>query len=93
MFGRGDIQIAISTGGAAPALAKYLRRKLESIIGPEYEEFVNVVQKLRPDILKLPKARRLSLWERIVSDDFFQDIRTGGMEAAEIRLKKWIYGR
>jgi len=93
VFGRGDIQIAISTGGAAPALAKYLRRKLESIIGPEYEEFVNVVQRLRPDILKLPKARRLSLWERIVSDDFFQDIRTGGMEAAEIRLKKWIYGR
>jgi precorrin-2 dehydrogenase len=93
VFGRGDIQIAISTGGAAPALAKHLRRKLESIIGPEYEEFVDVVQKLRPDILKLPEEKRHSLWERIVSDDFFQEIRTGGMAAAETRLKKWIYGR
>jgi precorrin-2 dehydrogenase/sirohydrochlorin ferrochelatase len=93
VLGRGDIQIAISTGGAAPTLAKYLRRKLESIIGPEYEEFVKVVQKLRPDILKLPKEKRLSLWERIVSDDFFQEIRTGGIAAAETRLRKWIYGR
>jgi precorrin-2 dehydrogenase/sirohydrochlorin ferrochelatase len=93
VFGRGDIQIAISTGGAAPALAKYLRRKLESIIGPEYEEFINVVQKLRSDILKLPKEKRHSLWERMVSDDFFQEIRTGGMAAAEVRLRKWIYGR
>ena len=93
VFGRGDIQIAISTGGAAPALAKYLRRKLESLIGPEYEEFVDVVQKLRPDILKLPKEKRRTLWERIVSDDFFQEIRIGGMAAAESRLRKWVYGR
>jgi len=93
VIGRGDIQIAISTGGAAPALAKYLRRKLEPLIGSEYEEFAKIVQKLRPDILKLPKDKRLSLWERMVSDSFFEDIRKDGIAAAEARIKEWLYGR
>ena len=90
---RGDIQIAISTGGAAPALAKYLRRKLEPMIGKEYEDFAKAVQKLRPDILKLPKERRVSFWECVVSDSFFEEIRSGGISAAEARLKEWIYAR
>lgn len=33
---RGDLQIAISTAGLSPALAKSLRLELESQIGPEY---------------------------------------------------------
>ncbi len=93
VIGRGDIQIAISTGGAAPALAKYLRRKLEPLIGQEYEEFAKIVKKWRPDILKLPKDQRVSFWERVVNDSFFDDIRTGGVSAAETRMKEWIHGR
>lgn len=89
---RGDIQIAISTGGAAPALAKHLRKKLEAAIGPEYAEFVRVVEKLRPDILKLPKPRRMALWDQMVNELFFEDIRRHGMAAAEKRIREWLYG-
>jgi len=34
---RGDLQIAISTGGKSPALAQRLRQELEQQFGPEYE--------------------------------------------------------
>ncbi len=87
---RGDIQIAISTGGAAPALAKYLRKKLETVIGPEHEDFVKMVKALRPRILKLEKPQRLSLWECIVSDAFLRDIRVHGVAHARRRLVGWI---
>ena len=52
-----------------------------------------MVKKWRPDILKLPKDKRATFWERVVNDSFFEDIRTGGMAAAETRIKEWIHGR
>jgi precorrin-2 dehydrogenase / sirohydrochlorin ferrochelatase len=90
---QGDIQIAISTGGAAPALAKFIRKKLEPMIGPEYAQLVRMVQSLRPDILKMPKPQRAAFWESIVSQSFLDQIRTEGPRKAEAYLKEWIYGK
>lgn len=90
---QGDIQIAISTGGAAPALAKFIRKKIEPVVGPEYAQLAQLVQSLRPDILKMPKSERASFWERVVSQSFLDQIRTEGPQKAEAHLKEWIYGK
>ena len=37
---RGDLQIAVSTGGRSPALAREIRRRLETMFGPEYAELI-----------------------------------------------------
>ena len=44
---RGPLQIAISTGGASPLLAKKLRQKLTEQFGSEYGELVRALQKDR----------------------------------------------
>jgi len=37
---RGELQIAVSTGGRSPALAREIRRRLETVFGPEYAELI-----------------------------------------------------
>src|SRR6266581_300826 len=47
---RGDLQIAISTGGRSPALAQRLRRELEEQFGAEYEPWVADLGKARQQL-------------------------------------------
>ena len=44
---RGDLVITIGTGGKSPALARYLREKLEGQYGREYEILLNILGTLR----------------------------------------------
>jgi precorrin-2 dehydrogenase / sirohydrochlorin ferrochelatase len=61
---RGRLQIAVSTGGASPALAQRLRKELERQFGPEYEAWVEQLRGARADLRARglgPRARaRLS---------------------------------
>jgi len=65
---RGELQIAISTGGNSPTLARRLREGLEELIGPEYGEVAEVLGALRTAIHrqeKAPEARK-AIFERLV---------------------------
>lgn len=44
---RGDLCVAISTGGASPALAKRVRQDLENRFGPEYELALQLLERVR----------------------------------------------
>jgi len=48
---RGDLLIAIGTGGRAPALASRLRAELSERFGPHWTELVDVVGQVRADTL------------------------------------------
>lgn len=68
---RGSLQIAISTGGASPALAARLRRELEQQFGPEYGKWVKHVGEMRKQVLsrRLPSEERRKLLEQITSGE------------------------
>ena len=44
---KGSIQIAVSTGGKSPALARTLKEDLQRLVGPEYTEVNDVLGTLR----------------------------------------------
>lgn len=46
---RGDLTLAISTGGASPAVAAGVRRQLEQLFGPEWGELLGLLGDLRED--------------------------------------------
>jgi precorrin-2 dehydrogenase / sirohydrochlorin ferrochelatase len=63
---RGDLQIAISTGGRSPALAQRLRRELEEQFGAEYESWVADLGRAREELtaqIRDPEARKQLLHE------------------------------
>jgi precorrin-2 dehydrogenase / sirohydrochlorin ferrochelatase len=65
----GSIAVAVSTGGASPALAKRLRSQIAELVGPEHAELAEELRSLRPEV----KARFSSYEER---RDYFEDLVT-----------------
>ncbi len=82
---RGDLVIAISTGGDSPALAKKIREDLESVYGEEYAELLNVLERVRERAKRevADQGRRRALLERAVESDLLRVIRTGDVAGVE----------
>lgn len=53
---RGELQIAISTGGESPAFAQQLRLQLEAQFGPEYAERLSELGRQRRSLLRSQPA-------------------------------------
>ena len=81
---RGDLSIAISTNGIAPALAVRLKERLKGEIGPEYGEFLELLRALRPKIISgiTDFERRRNLWYRLVDSDVLQLFKKGDADGA-----------
>ncbi|MEP7292417.1 MAG: bifunctional precorrin-2 dehydrogenase/sirohydrochlorin ferrochelatase [Chloroflexota bacterium] len=75
---RGEIMIAISTGGASPALAAHLRDKLEAHIGEEYVTLARWLGELRPLVkAQIPAHARRDLWRAIIASSALDCLRSG----------------
>jgi len=81
---RGEMSIAISTGGGSPALARRLRERLEDLIGPEYGTLTEVLAELRPDLIAgfPPGEARLKAALRIVDSNILHVIQDQGKDVA-----------
>jgi precorrin-2 dehydrogenase / sirohydrochlorin ferrochelatase len=53
---RGDLTLAISTGGASPALARQLREEFQQHLGPEYGPYLDLLQRVRTRLLTERRA-------------------------------------
>jgi len=89
---RGDLTIGISTNGGAPALAVRLRQRFEREIGPEYEELLEALKELRPEITARLKdfAARRELWYRMIDSNALGMLRRGEREDARRLLRQML---
>jgi precorrin-2 dehydrogenase len=86
---RGELLIAIGTGGASPALSKKLRVKLESEYGPEWAEVLRVLREVREETLALlPDIReRSQRWrDALDPDEAAALVRSGDADELRGRL-------
>jgi len=88
LFERGDLQIAVSTGGKSPALARKLRQDMEGIFGPEYRILLDIMGELRKKILSrgYPASENRKLFESVVYSEVLQSIRNRDWRALKKRI-------
>jgi precorrin-2 dehydrogenase/sirohydrochlorin ferrochelatase len=76
---RGELALAISTGGASPVVAKHIRRELEATYGPEWEALVELLRDLRDELkdryLDMPSRR--DAVERLMATDVVRRLAEG----------------
>lgn len=75
---RGEITIAITTGGASPALASHLREQIEGIVGEEYATLAHWMGESR-SLVKgslSPEARR-AFWHSIIDSPVLELLSEG----------------
>ncbi|MEX2557074.1 MAG: bifunctional precorrin-2 dehydrogenase/sirohydrochlorin ferrochelatase [Actinomycetota bacterium] len=90
---RGDLVVAISTGGAAPALAVRIRERLEQEFGDEYARFLELTAQLREQV-KVPgdQDERAKAWYRVIDSDVMDLVRSGEIERARERATALLLG-
>jgi precorrin-2 dehydrogenase/sirohydrochlorin ferrochelatase len=80
---RGPLVISISTGGAAPAVAKGLRKKLEHDVSEKFGEYVALLGELRGEVMSRiaePK-RRHGIYTRLAQSDMWELFDQQGPDA------------
>jgi siroheme synthase-like protein len=88
---RGELLIAIGTGGGSPALARKLRERLASEFGPEWAEVIRVLREVRERTMPLlPDVRvRAERWRRALDpDEAASLVRQGRAEELRSRLRE-----
>jgi precorrin-2 dehydrogenase/sirohydrochlorin ferrochelatase len=74
---RGDLQIAVSTSGAAPALAARLRDRIGESLGPELDVVVEILGRVRRRLRgeARPAAERQRILKELAASDLPERVR------------------
>ncbi|MBF6593568.1 MAG: bifunctional precorrin-2 dehydrogenase/sirohydrochlorin ferrochelatase [Thermaceae bacterium] len=86
---QGDLVIAVSTSGAAPALGVRIKQHLAEEYGPEYAEYLRLLRSFRPIVAQTYPddfEARKAAWYRMVDSLALELIRISDPEAAKACL-------
>lgn len=85
---RGALVLAISTAGAAPALAQEVRRRLEAEFDETFGLWVSLLAELRPIILEriADRGQRRALFARLAVWEWLERLRRDGPDAVRAAM-------
>jgi uroporphyrin-III C-methyltransferase/precorrin-2 dehydrogenase/sirohydrochlorin ferrochelatase len=81
---RSPVQVAVSTGGASPVLARLLRTRLETMIPAAYGRLASLMDEFRDKVkAHFPDGdKRRRFWETVIQGPIAEMVFTGKEEAA-----------
>lgn len=93
---RGEVVVAIGTGGASPVLARRIRERIEAILPARISEFAALMKRHRESIVAARKRRpgfsARRFWERVVDGPIGVASLAGRSRQAEAELIRAIAG-
>ena len=84
---RDDLQVAVSTNGRSPAVAAWLRRTIDSAIGPEHGAVLALATEVRAELRESTGTSESPAWVDALDDDLLDLVRAGDRDGARARLR------
>lgn len=88
-FSRGSLTIAVSTGGASPAVAARLRKELSELYGPEWGPYLLLMSRLRQRITErgLSSGQNRPLFYRLAESELLDMVKKGSSPEVDALLE------
>lgn len=87
---RGPLMVTCSTGGHSPALSRWLRQRLESEIGPEYEVLLCLLSEAREQIKAAGVHTEDRAWQDVLDSGMLELIRSGETGRAKEMIDRLV---
>ncbi len=83
---RGDLQVAVATGGASPALSRAIREELEGYFTDDYAALAVLVSEVRRELGQRDHRPSAEAWRRALGADLRRLLAEGRRDEARVRL-------
>ncbi len=87
---RGDVVVAVGTGGASPVVARRVRERIEAVLPARIGDLASFIGRFRKSIhARIPEfALRRRFWERVIDGPIAALVLAGRTDEAETELKQ-----
>lgn len=83
---RGELVVAVATGGTSPALSRAIREELEAYFSEDYAVLSEVVAEVRRELREQARVPDAEAWRKALDGDLRRLIAEGRREEAKARL-------
>jgi precorrin-2 dehydrogenase/sirohydrochlorin ferrochelatase len=89
---QGDLTIAVSTGGASPALAKRIGKTLQETFGPEYDQALQILARIREKLRQtvLSAGERQKIFTALVESPLLDHLRARRQTEIDALLRQVV---
>ncbi len=85
---QGPVTVAVSTGGASPALAAWLRTQVAAVVGPEASTVAGLLRRVRRDLRAAGRSTEGVDWESALEGGVVALVRAGRTADAAVALRR-----
>lgn len=84
---RGNVTVTVGTAGRSPAMATFLRNRIDEALGPDVATLVEVVASVRDEFRADGVSTEQLPWQEAFDPEFLELVAVGNLEQASERLR------